>query len=167
MFLIYSLSLFWLLLITEGAPSCLQRNSSVAFRNHLFGSPNILEMNFSQRTWNTVPVRLFKRLKLRYFMRTYSMNRPLKSISKMFGLPNKWLRKATLLFRWRRLGVPSVIKSNQNKDLLYSIFNYICLGNISFYAAQWVKEIHTKNLVPISTARPKTAKINESTFSNT
>ena len=33
----------------------------------------------------------------------------LKFISKMFGLPNKWLRKATLLFRLRRLGAPSVI----------------------------------------------------------
>ena len=42
----------------------------------------------------------------------------LKFISKMFGLPYKWLRKATLLFRWRRLGAPSVIKSNQNKDQL-------------------------------------------------
>ena len=43
----YSWSLFWLLVITEGATSRLRRNSSVAFSNHLFGSPNIFEMNFS------------------------------------------------------------------------------------------------------------------------
>ena len=42
----------------------------------------------------------------------------LKFISKMFGIPNKWLRKAKLLFCWRRLGTPSVIKKNQNKDQL-------------------------------------------------
>ena len=44
----------------------------------------------------------------------------------MFGLTNKWLRKATLLFRWRRLGAPSVIKSNQNKDQLYPLGPKIC-----------------------------------------
>ena len=42
----YSWSLFWFLLITEGAPSRLQRNSSFAFRNHSFRIPTFFEMNF-------------------------------------------------------------------------------------------------------------------------
>ena len=40
-------SLFCFLLITEGEQSRLQRNSSLAFRNHLFGIPTIFEKNFS------------------------------------------------------------------------------------------------------------------------
>ncbi len=42
----YSWSLFCFLLITEGVQSRLQRNSSFAFRNHLFGIPTIFEKNF-------------------------------------------------------------------------------------------------------------------------
>ena len=42
----YSWSLFWFLLITEGAPSRLQRNSSVAFHNHSFVIPTIFEKDF-------------------------------------------------------------------------------------------------------------------------
>ena len=38
--------MFWLWLITEGAPSRLQQNSSLAFRNHLIGSPSIFEINY-------------------------------------------------------------------------------------------------------------------------
>ena len=45
----YSWSLFWFLLITEGAPSRLQWNSSFAFGNHLFGIPTIFEKNFSKK----------------------------------------------------------------------------------------------------------------------
>ena len=41
---------FWLWLITEGAPSRLQWNSSFAFGNHLFGIPSIFEINY--RIWN-------------------------------------------------------------------------------------------------------------------
>ena len=44
----YSWSLFWFLLITEGAPSRLQRNSCVAFGNHLFGIPTIFVKNFKK-----------------------------------------------------------------------------------------------------------------------
>ena len=43
----YSWSLFWCLLITEGAPSRYQWNSVVAFPNHLFGIPTIFEKNFN------------------------------------------------------------------------------------------------------------------------
>ena len=43
----YSWSLFCFLLITEGVQSRLQRNSSFAFRNHLFGTPSIFEINYS------------------------------------------------------------------------------------------------------------------------
>ena len=42
----------------------------------------------------------------------------IKFFSKMFGIPNKLFPKAKLLFHWRRLGAPSVIKRNQNKDQL-------------------------------------------------
>ena len=42
----YSWSLFWFLLITEGAPSRLQWNSSSALGNRLFGIPTIFEKNF-------------------------------------------------------------------------------------------------------------------------
>ena len=47
MYYCYSWSLFWFLLITEGAPSRLQRNNCVAFGNHLFEIPTIFEKNFS------------------------------------------------------------------------------------------------------------------------
>ena len=43
----YSWSLFCFLLITEGVQSRHQRNSSFAFRNHLFAIPTIFEKNFS------------------------------------------------------------------------------------------------------------------------
>ena len=43
----YSWSLFWFLLITEGALSRLQRNSNFAKRNHLFEIPTIFEKNFN------------------------------------------------------------------------------------------------------------------------
>ena len=45
--LFYSWSLFCFLLITDGVQIRLQRNNSLAFRNHLFGIPTILEKNFS------------------------------------------------------------------------------------------------------------------------
>ena len=43
----YSWSLFWFLLITEGAPSRLLWSSNFACRNHLIGTPTIFEINFS------------------------------------------------------------------------------------------------------------------------
>ena len=44
----------------------------------------------------------------------------LKFIAKMVRILNKWLGKAKLLFTRRRLGAPSLIKKNQNKDQLYN-----------------------------------------------
>ena len=46
----------------------------------------------------------------------------LKFFSKMVGIPNKWLRKAKLLFRWRRLCTPSAIKRKQKKINKYRRF---------------------------------------------
>ena len=45
----YSWSLFCFLLITEGVQSRLQRNSSFAFRNLLFGIPTISEKNVNSK----------------------------------------------------------------------------------------------------------------------
>ena len=49
----------------------------------------------------------------------------LKFFSKMVGIPNKWFPKAKLLFRWRRLGTPLVIKWNQIKDQLSEHQEYV------------------------------------------
>ena len=48
----------------------------------------------------------------------FSVYLVVKFFSNMVGIPNKWLRKAKLLFLWRRLCTPSVIKRKQNKDQL-------------------------------------------------
>ena len=38
---------------------------------------------------------------------SFTIRQLLKFVSKMVGFPNKWFKKAKLLFRWRRLGAPS------------------------------------------------------------
>ena len=68
---IYSWSVFWFLLITEGVPSRLRRNSSFAFRNHLFGILTIFETNF--RIENRVRSKMIDRV-IKYFSEDINCN---------------------------------------------------------------------------------------------
>ena len=67
----YSWSLFWFLLITEGAPSRLQRNSSFTLGNHLFGISTIFEKNFS--TKSSQPISLYRNMEHNYWKNRLDM----------------------------------------------------------------------------------------------